>query len=161
MPSDARSRQLRLYKEILEADTIADIPCLKCASEGLTCRIMPNSGLKCAECVRAGKPCVDMSWTSIDKTREEYRKKVEADEKELQTVIARLLRNKRILAQAEERARKKTMCLASELAAEGESMNAESSNCVAADALVGYSPAMWATLSMLDDFAAVPASSGT
>ena len=81
---------------------------------------------------------------------------MEEDEKELATVIARLLRNKKILAQAEERARKKTLCLANELSEEGESVSAESSNCPAADALVGYSPAMWATLGLLDDLAAEP-----
>jgi hypothetical protein len=41
--------------------------------------------------------------------------KVDIDKKLLAEVIVRLLRNKKILAQAEERARKKTLYLASEL----------------------------------------------
>ena len=56
-----------------------------------------SSRLKCSECTKAGKPCVNMSWALLDKTREEYEKKVEDDEMLLATVIARLLRNKKIL----------------------------------------------------------------
>jgi hypothetical protein len=50
-----------------------------------------------------------MSWESLDRTRDEYQKKVDEDEKLLATVISRLLRNKKILKQAEERARKKAL----------------------------------------------------
>lgn len=112
---------------------------------------MPSANrLKCAECVRVGRPCVNLSWESLDKTRAEYEKKVEEDEKLLSDVIARLLRNKKILAQAKDRAAKKAECLANELEESGEDVRAEEINCPAADALVGYSPAMWATLDMLD-----------
>lgn len=161
MPSESTTRKLRLYNEILRANTIAESPCFDCETENRECFIMPDSNLKCAECVRLGRPCVNMSWTSLDKTREEYKKKVEEDEKELSVVITRLLRNKKILAQAEERARKKTLCLAADMEAEGEVVNATSLDCPAADALTGYSPAMWATLNMLDDFTAVPVSSSS
>ena len=114
------------------------------------CYIMPNSGLKCAECTRMGRPCVNMSWASLDKTREEYKKKVEEDEKELAAVIARMLRNKKILAQAEERARKKTICLAAEMSSEGEDVNSTMVDCPAADALTGYSGALWSTLDQVE-----------
>ena len=40
---------------------------------------------------------------------------MDEDEQLLATVILRLLRNKKILAQAKERARRKALCLASEL----------------------------------------------
>ena len=156
MPAESTIRKLRLYNEILRADTIAESPCFDCDAENRECYIMPDSNLKCAECVRQGRPCVNMSWTSLDKTREEYKKKVEEDEKELASVIAKLLRDKKILAQAEERARKKTLCLAADMEAEGETVNAASLACPAADALTGYSPAMWATLNLLDDFSSVP-----
>ena len=66
-----------------------------------------SSRLKCSECVRQGRPCVNLSWASLDRTREEYHKKVEADEEELQRILSRLLRKKKILRQAEERAKKK------------------------------------------------------
>jgi hypothetical protein len=38
-----------------------------------------------------------MSWVSLDKTRKEYKKKVEADKKLLAEVISRLMQNKKIL----------------------------------------------------------------
>ena len=67
-----------------------------------------------------GRPCVNLSWPSLDRTREEYQKKVDEDEALLATVLARLLRNKKILKQAEERAKRKAECLASEMEALGE-----------------------------------------
>ena len=91
-----------------------------------------------------------MSWASLDKTREEYQAKVDADEKLLAEVIARLLRNKKILAQANERARKKALCLASEMEAEGEVVNVESLDCPAASIGMAYSPMMWSTLGGID-----------
>lgn len=111
---------------------------------------MPNSKLKCSECVRLGKSCVTLSWSSLDKTREEYQKKVDEDEKLLAEVISRLLRNKKILRQAEKRARDKTLCLASDLTAEGDSMDAEEVDCPAASIGMEFSPAMWGTLGLLD-----------
>ena len=117
-----------------------------------------SSRLKCSECVRQGRPCVNLSWASLDRTREEYRKKVEADEEELQRVLSRLLRNKKILRQAEERAKKKAQCLMSELDVNGELEAASSDDCPAASVGVAASPAMWETLALLDSYTA--ASSG-
>jgi len=53
-----------------------------------------------------------------------------------------LLRNKKILAQANERARKKVLCLALEIEAEGEDVNAESLDCPAASIGIEFSPIM-------------------
>jgi hypothetical protein len=95
-----------------------------------------------------------MSWVSLDKTREEYEKKVEADEKLLAEVVTRLMRNKKVLQQARARAEKKAWCLANSLRDEGEDVDAqESLDCPAADALVGFSPLMWETLGNLDALA--------
>lgn len=159
--SSSKIHALRLALEIQRNGSEAPVPCDRCFVGGLKCIAMPDNGtrLKCSECVRSGKPCVNMSWVSLDKTREEYTKKVEEDEKLLAEVICRLLRNKKILAQANERAKKKMLCLASEMEESGESVLAESSDCPAADALVGYSPAMWTTLGLLDDLSSVPQSS--
>jgi hypothetical protein len=60
-----------------------------------------------------------MSWASLDETREEYGAKVDADEKLLAKVTSRLQSNKEILEQLRERARRKALCLASEMEAEG------------------------------------------
>jgi hypothetical protein len=66
--------------------------------------------------------------------------------------MARLIRNKKILQQAEERARKKLLCLASELRNDSKEVDAVAKdfNCPAADTLVGFSPTMWSTLEMLE-----------
>jgi hypothetical protein len=111
---------------------------------------MLNSTLKCAECTKLRKQCVNMSWASLDKTREEYRAKVEADKKLLSKVMLRLLRNKKILQQAKERACRKALCLASEIEANREDVNAMSINCPAALIGIAYSLLMWSTLGAID-----------
>jgi hypothetical protein len=56
-----------------------------------------------------------MSWASLDKTYKEYEKKVEEDETLLATVIAWLLRNKKILKQANNCAQQKALCMANKI----------------------------------------------
>ena len=58
----------------------------------------------------------------------------------LAEVIARMLRNKKILAQAKERAAKKAECLANKLDAKGEDVRAEEISCPTTDAQVAFSP---------------------
>jgi hypothetical protein len=67
---------------------------------------------------------------------------VDTDKKLLAEVISRLLRNKKVLAQAQERARKKTLCLALEMEAEGNEVNAEVPDCPAASVSIEFSPMM-------------------
>ena len=107
-----------------------------------------SSRLKCSECVRSGRPCTNLSWEALDRTREEYRKKVEDDEKELAKTISRLLRNKQILKQADEKAKRKTEHLMEEMDKAGELEN--SPDCPAADALVGVSPAIWGSMDLIN-----------
>lgn len=156
-----RSKEhLRLALEIRRNGLPVPVECDYCLSKGRECVAMPEvdgRSLKCSECTRLGHPCVNMSWVSLDKTREEYQKKVDEDEKLLATVIARMLRNKKILKQAEERARKKTLCLADSLRGAGEAVDAEVSvveACPAADAGVGLSPALWSIHGFLDELVA-------
>lgn len=47
--------------------------------------------LKYSECTQLGHPCVNMSWVSLDKTREEYEKKVEDNKQLLAEMISRLI----------------------------------------------------------------------
>lgn len=149
--SSSHQRRLRLSSEIRRANHPAEVPCNHCFLQGLVCFVMPDSRLRCAECTRLGKKCVNMSWESLDRTREEYQKKVDDDEKLLAEVISRLLRNKKILKQAEERARKKALCLASEMEEMGETEAAEGEDCPAASISAAFSPTMWATLGLLDE----------
>ena len=66
-------------------------------------------------------------------------------------MIARLLRNKKILAQANKRAQRKALYLASELEAESKDVNAQSLDCPAASISIVYSPIMWSTLGSIDN----------
>jgi hypothetical protein len=87
---------------------------------------------------------------------------VDADEKLLAEVISRLMQNKKILKQAEERAVKKMWCLANSLREEGDDVDAqETVDCPAADALVGFSLMMWETLGNLDALASPAQPSAT
>lgn len=90
-----------------------------------------------------------MSWASLDKTREEYQKKVDDDEAELARVVARLMRNKKILRQAERRAQKKAECLASEME-QNDELEDQPADCPAAAATVGLSPAVWSSLDFVN-----------
>ncbi len=112
---------------------------------------------KCSECVRANKACVNMSWVSLNRTREDLSSKVAKDEAMLAIVITRLLRNKKMLKEVDAKAKRKTQCLLSKVE---KSNVAESFDCPAANALIGASPAIWSSLAMLDDFSSVGGISG-
>lgn len=148
MSSVATKNRLRLASEIQRNGRPVAIPCDRCFTSGSTCIAMEGK-LKCSECQRLGRSCVNLSWESLDRTREEYQKKVDEDEEELARIMARLVRNKKILRQAEERAKKKVLCLANEMEASGEPVFSE--DCPAADAGVIVSPAVWSSIGFLDE----------
>lgn len=159
MASSSTKNRLRLASEIQRNGRPVAIPCDRCFTSGHTCIAMENaSRLRCSECVRLGRPCVNLSWESLDRTREEYQKKIDEDEELLAQVLARLMRNKTILKQAESRAHKKANCLMSELDASGGLETSE--DCPAADATVGVSPAVWSSLNFLDEALGLSSSDG-
>jgi hypothetical protein len=90
-----------------------------------------------------------MSWSSLDHNREDLFAKIAEDEALLTIVITWLLRNKKILKEIDAKAKRKTLCLLSRMK---ESNAPKSSNCSAANALVGSSSTFWSSLAMLDDF---------
>jgi hypothetical protein len=150
MASLSTKNRLRLASEIQRNGRPVDLPCDRCFLSGHTCIAMENaSRLRCSECVRLGRPCVNLSWESLDRTREEYQRKVDEDEAELARVLTRLMRNKKILRQAENRAQRKTLCLTNEMEASGELDL--SPNCPAANSGVAVSPAVWSTINFLDE----------
>lgn len=158
MSSSSSKNRLRLAKEINEHGRPVDQSCDYCFWNGLSCVAMEgNFRLRCSECVRRGRKCVNLSWESLDRTREEYRRKVEKDEEDLAEVLARLMRDKAILRQAEERARKKAQCLEAEMEASGE---IEDVDCPAADATVGLSPAVWTSIDFINNAIDFSGSSG-
>lgn len=157
MSSSSRQSQLRRAIEIRRNGIISPFPCDFCFSKGIDCYAMPSSSLKCSECVRRGKPCVNLSWASLDRTRDEYEKKVAESEKQLSEVIARLLREKKILAQANERAKAKLLCDTDEARLAGEEVDAiaQDPGCPAGDAQIGLSPAIWSITDLLDTSAGI------
>jgi len=150
MSSASTKNRLRLAAEIQRNGRPVDIPCDRCFLSGHSCIAMANaSRLRCSECVRLGRPCVNLSWESLDRTREEYQRKVDEDEAELAVILSRLMRNKKILRQAEHRAAKKALCLSNEMEAAGDLDSVD--NCPAADAGTSVSPAVWTTINFLDE----------
>lgn len=64
-----------------------------------------------------------------------------------------MLRNKKILAQAKERATKKAKCLANKLDTKGKNVQAKEISCPAVDAQVAFSPTIQSTLRYINEFA--------
>lgn len=159
MPSDSSLKRKRVEDEIILYGSEAVFPCDRCFASGTTCIMMDSAKrMKCAECVRQGKPCVNLSWESLDQTRKKLRREIDEDEEELAAVMARLMRKKKILKQADERAKRKLECMVSEMEASGEMDVPE--DCPAADATVGLSPAVWSSLDFINsaiDFSKHPA----
>lgn len=151
MASSSSIKKRRLEKEIQTYAIVADLPCFRCLENNHRCIVMDSSKrLKCAECVKQGKPCVGLSWESLDRTRERLRREIDEHEDELAEILGKLMRKKKILRQADERARRKAECLAAEMEADGE-LDAPV-DCPAANATVGLSPVMWSALGQIDDF---------
>ena len=108
--------RFRVAFEIAQYDVLVVTSCDRCLLFGRDCIVMKSfSRLKCFECVRFEKSCTNFSWEALDKTREEYKKKIQLNEEELAKIISRLLRNKRILQQIDEKAKRKIKHLLEEL----------------------------------------------
>ncbi len=87
--------------------------------------------LKCAECTHQGKPCVSLSWASLDTSRNNLREDLVVDEVEWDTLLehlsevqASVARKRKVLEQVEGHTRKKLHCLVEEMEAEGEDLSA-------------------------------------
>ena len=67
------------------------------------------------------------------------------------TNLSKLLRLKKIKAQADSRAKQKAACLMNEMDQAGELSDRENSDCPAAGILTSLSPIFWETNALLDD----------
>ena len=72
------------------------------------------------ECSRIGKTCIDVSWSELDRTRADLRKKLEAAHDKAEKANAEVARYRRLLKHAQRRAEDKMVCLAEELNKETE-----------------------------------------
>ena len=86
--SPQSENRLRAYNEILKYGRPIEFPCDRYFFISRPCIVMEGSTrLKCAECRKQNKPCVNLSWSSLDKTREKCRKKIEENKQLLSEVI--------------------------------------------------------------------------
>ena len=114
--SRSQQNRFRVAFEIAQYDAFVIFSYDRCLFFNRYCVVMESSSrLKCFECVRSKKSCFNLSWETLDKTREKYKKKIQFNEKELTKVISRLLRNKRILQQIDEKTKRKIKHLLEEL----------------------------------------------
>jgi len=152
--SHQQQSRICLAFEIDRYDILVDFACERCSCSDKSCIAMEDSSsrLKCSKCVRANKACVNMSWVSLDRTREDLSSKVAKNEAVLTIVITRLLRNKKMLKEVDAKAKRKTQCLLFEVK---ESNVAKSLDCLVANALIEASLAIWSSLAMLDNFSNV------
>jgi hypothetical protein len=146
--------RIRLASEIDRYDILIDFACERCSCSDKPCIAMKDSSsrLKCSKCVRASKACVNMSWVSLNRIRKDLSSKIAKNEAVLAIVITRLLRNKKMLKKVDAKAKRKTQCLLFEVK---KSNVTESSDCLAANALIEASSAIWFSLAMLNDFSNV------
>ncbi len=152
--SRQQQSRIRLAFEIDRYDILIDFACERCSCSSKPCIAMKDSSsrLKCSKCVRANKACVNMSWTSLNRIREDLFSKIAKNEAVLTIVITRLLRNKKMLKKVDAKAKRKTQCF---LFGMKKSNVAESFDCSAANALIEASSAIWSSLAMLNDFLSV------
>ena len=79
---------LRLSLGIHDCGVVTASPCDFCVLRGLDCVKMPSDEkLKCAKCTRQEKPCVSLSWASLDISRNNLREDLVVDEVEWDTLL--------------------------------------------------------------------------
>ena len=141
---------LRAVAEIDRYDVSMNFLYDRCSDFDRFCIAMKNSSsrLKCSECVRAKKSCVNMFWSSLNSIRKDFNIKIAVDEKKLTTMITRLLRNKKILKKINAKAKRKTQYLLSEMNETNVSM---SNNCFATNAFCDLSSVIWSSFILLND----------
>ena len=145
---------LRAAAEIHRYDVSMNFSCDRCSNSDRFCIAMKDSffRLKCSECVRVKKSCVNMFWSFLNSTREDLNIKIAIDEKKLITMITRLLRNKKILKEIDAKAKQKTRCL---LFGMNEADVSMSNNCSTTNALCDLSSVIWSSFALLNDLSNV------
>ena len=79
---------LRLSLGIHDHGVVTASPCDFCILHGLDCvKISGDEKLKCAKCTHQGKPCVSLSWASLDTSCNNLREDLVVDEVEWDTLL--------------------------------------------------------------------------
>lgn len=106
----------RAFDEIEKQGDISLLACEHCYKYNIRCIVMEGGrSTRCASCSAKGIKCVNITWTALDKTREETKAKINEDLQRLEEITARLAQNRRVLELAEKRAKAKAVCLLDEL----------------------------------------------
>jgi hypothetical protein len=114
--SDFNEQKKRAFDEIEKQGDISLLACEHCYKHGIRCVVMEGGkSTRCASCAAKGIKCVNISWTSLDKTREETKAAINEDLQRLEEITARLAQNRRVLELAEKRAKAKAVCLLDEI----------------------------------------------
>jgi len=115
MKSSKTRNRLHLYQSISKDSDPVSTACLHCSNLSILCVKMENHP-KCAECVRRGRPCVGVSWESLDRTRNKLESDLAAAEEELAQAFARVARLRKTMKHTKDKVTEKALCLARELA---------------------------------------------
>jgi len=118
----SRARALRPYNTLLSRGVPASQPCSSCQSRGSVCIGMPGKRLKCAECTRRGRKCVDAVWHTGLLNRRRLEQEFSGAQRDAATAqrqaAASLARAERLWAALEalnRRAEAEAECLAKEI----------------------------------------------
>ncbi len=119
--------RLRLYNIIVKDDESIAVACLSCFIDSMICVKMKNH-LKCVECVRRERLCVDASWESLNRTREKLEFDLNLAKEELFKTFAKVARLRKTLKHTKSKVAKKTLFLTRELTNDNENVFDENSN---------------------------------
>jgi hypothetical protein len=163
MLSKSQNNRKRLAEFVEEIGEPSEIVCDHCSKRNLPCIIMSSSTMKCSSCTKKGIKCVNVSWDVLNRTRSQTRAQIDKDTEEVALIMARIMRNRKVLELADRRARGKAICVLEELeveeAAEREAnggmsngeiaeANAELSSLMAAD---GSAPVDWGAMGFVGE----------
>jgi len=124
MKSSKTRNRLRLYQSISKDGDPVSTACLHCSNLSILCMKMENHP-KCAECVRRGRPCVGVSWESLDRTRDKLESDLSVAEEELARALARVARLRKTLKHTKDKVAEKALCLARELADDNDGVSGD------------------------------------
>jgi len=124
MKSSKTRNRLHLYQSISKDGDPVLTACLHCSSLSILCVKMENHP-KCAECVRRGRPCVSVSWESLDRTRDKLESDLSVAEEELARALARVARLCKTLKHTKDKVAEKALCLARELADDNDGVSGD------------------------------------
>jgi len=124
MKSSKTRNRLCLYQSISKDGDPVSTACLHCSNLSILCVKMENHP-KCAECVRRGRPCVGVSWESLNHTRDKLESNLSVAEEELARALARVACLCKTLKHTKDKVAEKALCLACELADDNDGVSGD------------------------------------